>query len=65
MKFTYQKKYMGQDLKDKYIQKQKDNNIYYFKELINLYETKFNKYNNFEDFFVNEVISFYNEKFNK
>lgn len=59
------KKYMDEDSKNYYIQKQVDNNIYYFRELINLYEINFNKYSIFERFFVNEIIPYYLIKFNK
>ena len=59
------KKYMNENQMNIYIQKQLDYNIYYFKELVNLLETKFNNYNNYEQFFLNEIIPYYESKFSK
>ena len=56
-------KYMNEKQKNNYIQKQIDNNIYYFAELIKLLENKFKNYNNYEQFFINEIIPFYELKF--
>lgn len=56
-------KYMNEKQKNNYIQKQIDNNIYYFAELIKLLENKFKNYNNYEQFFINEIIPLYELKF--
>ena len=59
------KKYMNENQMNIYIQKQLDYNIYYFEELINLLETKFKNYNNYEQFFIKEIIPYYESKFLK
>lgn len=56
------KKYMSENQMNIYIEKQLDS-IDYFKELVNLLETKFKDYNNYEQFFINEIIPYYQSKF--
>lgn len=59
------KEYMSEDSMDFYIQKQLDNNIYYFEELVYILINKFKNYNVYEQLFINEIIPFYKIKFNK
>lgn len=57
-------RYMNKDSMNFYIQKQLNNNVYYFEELVNILKDKFKNYNTYEQLFISEIIPYYKTKFN-